>query len=76
MPDGTDDYRPRPDDHLVEPFFEGLEWRAEEEAAPDGSPAGASWTLRVVAVTVRPFQVTVAWLWARVRTRPPAGPDE
>ena len=34
----SQDYRPRPDDHLVEPFFAGLDVSPEEEPAPEAAP--------------------------------------
>ncbi len=61
----NDAYRPRPDDHLVEPLFEGLAGAQRESGAEDVRSSRSLLPVRwLVAATVAIACGAVAWsLW-------------
>jgi hypothetical protein len=52
------EYRPRPDDRLVEPLFDGLEVVADTEAGPEHARLKAPWPFVVLLAVA-----LGAWLW-------------
>lgn len=59
----SDDWKPRKDDHLVEPMFAGLGAERRDEPAPrTGSRARWIWLFAVIAALL------IAWLVARGRS--------
>lgn len=57
----TDDYRPRPNDHLVEPFFGGLGAGAAEQAhAPEAESRGRGVLARLWRLLTSPWRKRTA----------------
>jgi hypothetical protein len=61
------EYRPRPDDRLVEPLFDGLEADVDADARPEGASAKTPWLLILVVLpaaiaTVSGTDSMVMWL--------------